>query len=284
MLSAPINLSLLKEILLVLFSAIGSIIAIVMFFQQKDRNEMEGSSETNRKRKQRWFKPLVVFCAVILTVYVLISSYLVYVNRDRFSADLVIDIKEPYMISVNGTEKDAFVVDADYCVISEQGGFSVDAKINLHNIYTGENYSFRTYNLGDGYRIADFPSGIYDVTIDTKEYELYSERIQLDRSNIIYDDGNNTWLFTAYAFDTFRDGLVKAAIYLGDNRENIEIYAFSVSGGDEHACRIFYSDVDWNDNAKLEGYFMGYPGTYEVNNAINTTTMEPVTIVFPEKS
>ena len=58
MLSAPINLSLLKEILLVLFSAIGSIIAIVMFFQQKDRNEMEGSSETNRKRKQRWFKPL----------------------------------------------------------------------------------------------------------------------------------------------------------------------------------------------------------------------------------
>lgn len=281
MLSVPINVSLLKEILLVLFSAVGSIVAIIMFFQQKDKHNRGNAQEKTERAHQAAFKPLVVLCALILVAYVLVSSYLVYVNRDRFSADLVIDLEEPYMVNYNGTDTDNFVVDADYRVVSMRRGFSVDAKIQLRNVQTGENYSFRTFNIGEGYRIAGFPSGIYDITIETKEYELYSERIKLDRSNMEYDDGSNTWFFTAYAFDRFNGDLIKTAFYLGDNKDKVEKYAFTISGGDEHGCVIFNSDVDWEDNGRLEGYFMGHPGTYEINNAINTTIMDPVTVVIP---
>lgn len=281
MLSVPINMSLLKEILLVLFSTVSSIVAIIMFFQQKDKHDRRNGQEKAERTKRMVFMPLIVFCAIILIAYVLVSSYLVYVNRDRFSADLVINLEEPYMVNYNGTGTDDFIVDADYRVISMYRGFSVNAKIQLRNIQTGESYSFKTFNLGEGYRIADFPSGLYNITIETKEYELYSEYIKLDRSNIVYDDGGNTWFFTAYAFDKFNGDLVETVFYLGDNKNNVENYAFTISGGDVDEYLIFYSDIDWDDNGRIEGYFVGHPGTYEINNAISPTNMDPVIVIIP---
>lgn len=261
---ALMNIIFIKEIFFVLFGILGTILAIVGLFAGK---------------KLGFAKRFFVFvCAAIITLYVGFSAYIEYINRNQVFADLVIYIGEPYVINVNGTETDRFVKDADYYVVGYNTGFSLNASIEIRNVKTLETFFYNTPLISEGFRIANFGSGEYDIWITTEEYRVYSERIVLDSTNMSWDGTGNIWSFTAFVFEDFYNKADRFSIKIGDNKENIEYPAFGIYSDNVAVFQIFRSRVDWEKEGLLEGDFLGYKDVYTVVNSISNTKMIPITV------
>lgn len=259
------NIVVIKEILFALFGATGTLVAIIGLF-------------TEKSKRSGGYKLAIGLCVLVTILYLVVNSYIGIINKDQVFADLIIDIGEPYLVNVGGTENDHYIKNADYLVVSYNQGFSLNAKIELKNMKTGEKYSYQTVNIGDGYRIANVGSGEYSIRIITDEYEEYFEYITLNSTNLGWDGDKNVWTFTAFMFDDFYNNPICFSIYLGDVKETVEYPAFGISCDNITIYQIFKSEVDWDNNGLMAGEFWGYRDVYTVSNCIEPTEMVSITI------
>lgn len=269
------DLILLHQLLLIMFSALGLIVAIMGLL-------------TSKQNRPAGFKPILIFCSIIVFFYVSLGTYLEIVNKDQVYADLIISIGEPYLVNLEGTETEKFIEDSNYLVVSYNKGFSLNATIELRNTKTLEKYTYETYDIGNGYRIANMSSGEYDIKITTSEYPVYSERISLNTTNMGWDDPSdsgqnaNIWDFTAFMFEDFYDNATDFDIAIGNLEKLIEYPAFGIYSDNISVSKIFSSEVDWEQGGMLAGKFYGYKDVYTVSNAIEPTLMESVIIDIME--
>lgn len=262
------NLITVKQLLAILFSIVGSVFAFMNFVRKKnDKGEFE---------IKVFQKVILILALVIIVAYVVLSSYLEIVNRDQINADLQITVADPRIVNVNGSETDSFVLNADYLVVAYNTRFVIDTTVILENAATKELYTYHPQSSEGVFTFPDFKSGHYNVTILTGDNEIYKNTIVLNRSNVQNNDGRDVWNFRAYIFDDFETNAVGFSITLSNAQYDREYPVFTIHDGNSDTCYIFSSEIDQMQNNRMAGMFYGYPGHYELNNAVNTTKMEPI--------
>lgn len=260
------NLVVLHKIFLVLFSVLGSIFTLLSFYRKKDPS---GAPKT------RWYYWTVLVCSLIVIIfYVVLGVYLEWINGDKVNATLRITIAEPRIVNVGGTESDPFYVNADYNVVAYRTRFVHRPTVQLTNIKTKETFIYHPISDDHGgFTITDLSSGVYAIKIEDNAGELISDIIILNRANILTIDGANVWDFCAYIFDDFWSHAVEHNIYLFDAEYNTDYPIFTLSESEANVLQIFNSEIDFSNNHKLQGAFYGYPGIWELNNAVSNSDM-----------
>lgn len=261
----------LKQILAIIISILSSIFAIMNFLRKK--TDKEGKLLVTSGHKV-----IIFLIALVVVVFVSLSTYLEFVNRDQVYANLILTVADPLIVNKDGSQRDSFLLDSDYCVVQYSDRFVVNATVELENIYTREKYVYHPVSDNGSFTFANFKSGKYSVNILSGKEIIYQDTIILDRSNVVSIDDTDTWQFTAFVFDDFYENAVGFSIYLAERQADIVCPLFTLCNIDSEpisfALRIFSSEIDLEHNAKLSGQFYGYPGKYVLSNAMGNATMD----------
>ena len=257
------NLITIKQLLTILISILGSIFAFMSFVRKKNENKVNGTQ-----------KIILVIILIILISFVGLSAYLEIVNRDQITADFQISVADPVAIIKNGTQKDSFIEDADYLVVSYNTRFVVDATVTLKNVDTWEKYTYHPLSVDGAFSIAGIKSGKYIITILTGNNEIFCETININRSNVQNSEGKDIWYFTAFVFDDFETTAKEYLLCLGDRKKDIEYPIFTIASENCNTALIFASEIDSQNNGSLAGTLLLLPGHYTVNNAVTNSNME----------
>jgi hypothetical protein len=220
-------------------------------------------------------KTVLAIILLIIISFVVLSAYLEIVNRDLFTADFQISVADPVVMIKNGTQKDSFIEDADYLVVSYNTRFIIDATVTLENIKTLEKYTYHPVSVDGVFSIAGIKSGKYIVTVLTGNDEIYQKTVTLDRSNVLNSEGKDTWDFTAFIMDGFEQKAKECTLSLRDRQRDIEYPVFTIHSNNCNTLFIFASEIDPQNNGALTGTFMLLPGHYSITNAVSNSTMEP---------
>lgn len=263
----------LKQMLAIIISILSSIFAIMNFLRKKKDSKGEYIVSLGHK--------IVLFLiALVVISFVSLSAYLEFVNRDQICADLVLTVADPLIVNKGGSQRDRFLPDEDFCVVEYSNRFIVDATVELENIYTKEKYMYHPISDNGSFTFVNFKSGTYRIKISTGKKEIYEETVVLNRSNVLTSNGKDVWYFTAFLFDDFYEKTVNFPIYLSGKQFDYNYPVFTLHHYDDElysfSCVIFSSEIDIEHNDKLAGQFYGYPGRYELNNAVTNTEMEPI--------
>ena len=267
------DLPLLQRVLGTVAGIAGAIVAI-MGILTRNNTPQNGNTEKKGIKKE-----IAIFFLIILILFALLSGYLEIVNRNKIYANLSIKIQKPRVVYENDPKvKEMYVKNANYKVVNSTFCFALDAQVQLKNVLTLEQYSFTISGFEYQHIINNIPSGEYDLTLITKEYGIFEERIILSRENLLSD--GETWDYIAYIFDGFYDNAVNFNLQLGDI-ESIIIYPkFGINGtmipGD--SFYIFEPEINWRDHGKMSGTFWGYEDVYQVENCITNSKMDSLFI------
>ena len=257
------DLVLIKQLLLVVFGALGIITTVLGLFVSKEKHP-------------KVFKYFAVVCVVIIAAHIWISARVEIVTHNQIFADLVLNIGEPYVVNVDGIDPDRFVKDANYRVVSYNNGTSINATIELINTKTGEKSVYKTVFLGDENRLVNIGSGEYIIRITTDEYLTYEEHIILDSTNINWDGTKNVWDFTAFMFEDFFSQAHSLDVNIRNYEFEVEYPVFMIYNENTCITVPFRSEVDWEKDGLLSGEFWGYNEAYTIGNCVSSDGFVPL--------
>lgn len=268
------DLVMLRQLLAIVFSVLGSIFAILSFF-----NSTKSKKDSQRKAAFRSLRIIIlILCTVVIVGFISLSAYLELTNSDLTTANLVITVAKPRAVNVGGSEVDKFVVDADSIVTTYSTEFVINATVRLTNTKTLQKYEYHPVYEENGFMISNVNSGKYRIEIFSGDSSIYYETILLNKGNVLYINGKDTWLFTAFLFDEFWDNAIEFSVSLNENTHKIEYPVFTLSSESYNMCEIFCSNVDQSSGV-FAGKFYGYPGRYILDNAISDSQMPSIPII-----
>lgn len=222
-------------------------------------------------------------CVLILSVCcVILNLYIILKTDDDVYATLNLRIEEPIAVNYNGYEKDSFLKDAEYQVITSTNSiFSTKTKVQFYDYFNHKTTTYTIFDPTEIRRIDGFKSGEYEVKVFMDGKEQYCENIILNTENM-GDSGE--WDYTAYVMKNFKSQATKVSITLGANRvANVEKKVFTVAfegvpDGKRLNCQLFNVNFTNKKQGIMQGEFYLLPGEYRIDNAIEYSEMEPLKI------
>lgn len=271
------DLFILKEILLVVVGVLGAVFALIQFCWE----HISSSRHTGVKKNHRKISlALAMITSLVIITYIGDSVYLNIVTKNSVEGILNINIGQAVLIIKDAKEPDQYIKDAQDRVVGYKTLSLGKSKITLKDLKTFKRYSFETLVTDESFSYTGFPSGLYQIVIETETYGTYMNTIELDTQNAQSDESGLSWDFTAFyltpGYDEFRD----FRIYVGDNIRYVEHPLFAVTSEGHTLYNVyclFESDAD--DEGYLVGVFTGPAYTYTLYNAYEPTMFEPVTII-----
>lgn len=226
-------------------------------------------TKNESKKKSKVKRTISIFVIILSIISAGLNLYISSYENSLTSGSLMINVANPVIVNYNGTEKDAFIKDADFLVVGETGIFAEYTEIKLTNLKTNQKYEYETDTIYNGFSVNGLRSGTYKIEISCDQYPTYINTIVLNTKNL----QNGSWDFTAYYFDYFYSNAKPLNFTITDTElKKIEYNSFTIATEECDKILIFRSEIIDN---KLKGEFYALPEkTYKLANAISPTEFE----------